>query len=254
MLKPDGSRLSYAFDGLGSTRALTDSNQNITDTYSYEAFGNTLTRSGTTENPYEYVGMLGYYADGETGLMLLGPRCYDANMGRFTTSDPALSEENYYMYADANPTNNVDPSGLITVGKCCPTGNVTPAIIDMRRRVKDIPKCRAALQLLCGNLDFLNTVGTGPTVICSDTGPCANPILGGYYACGEEIIICRVCTRPIGPTPGDPGTGCTILHEIAHWCVVKRKGLPCTVDPYGRGEGYWLEDVCDCREFPPFPR
>ncbi len=34
----------YHFDALGSTVALTDSNENVTDTYKYFAFGGSLTR------------------------------------------------------------------------------------------------------------------------------------------------------------------------------------------------------------------
>jgi len=40
----------YHFDALGSTLALTDSNENVTDTYRYYAFGKTLTSSGNTVN------------------------------------------------------------------------------------------------------------------------------------------------------------------------------------------------------------
>jgi len=51
-------------DGLGSTRQLatySPPNWSVTDTYSYEAFGNLLSSTGTTPNPYPYVGSLGYY-------------------------------------------------------------------------------------------------------------------------------------------------------------------------------------------------
>src|SRR5579885_3900506 len=41
----------YLEDGQGSVRLLTDANGAITDSYTYDAFGNTLTSQGTTVNP-----------------------------------------------------------------------------------------------------------------------------------------------------------------------------------------------------------
>jgi YD repeat-containing protein len=39
-------------DGLGSTRGLTDSAGNVTNTYSYDAFGNLIASAGNVENDY----------------------------------------------------------------------------------------------------------------------------------------------------------------------------------------------------------
>jgi hypothetical protein len=55
---------TYHFDGLGSTIALTDSSGAIIDKYSYDAWGNATHSYGTTsDNPYQYVGALGYYTN-----------------------------------------------------------------------------------------------------------------------------------------------------------------------------------------------
>ncbi|MBM3500427.1 MAG: hypothetical protein FJX74_17355, partial [Armatimonadetes bacterium] len=48
----------YHSDALGSTRALTDGDEAVTDTYLYSAFGNLLASTGSTENPYRYIGEL----------------------------------------------------------------------------------------------------------------------------------------------------------------------------------------------------
>ena len=57
----------YQFDGLGSTLQLTNSSGVATDSYLYKAFGELLSGSGTTINPFRYVGQLGYYFDQDTG-------------------------------------------------------------------------------------------------------------------------------------------------------------------------------------------
>src|SRR6185436_9955905 len=58
----DGMRISqrrggttsyYLYDGQRSVRALTDAGGNTTDSYTYDAFGATVSRTGTTANPYQ---------------------------------------------------------------------------------------------------------------------------------------------------------------------------------------------------------
>ena len=102
----------YLSDGLGSTTALVNSAETVTDTYAYEAFGNKVNTTGTTVNPYKYVGRSRYYADDESDLMLLTFRYYDANLGRFITRDPASVGPNLYVYVNNNPLKYVDPNGL----------------------------------------------------------------------------------------------------------------------------------------------
>ncbi len=104
----------YLYDGQGSVRGLTNSAGTVTDSYSYDAFGNLLTSQGTTVNPYRYDGQ---YFDSLTGLYDLRARYYDPTTGRFTSADTAdvtlenPTELNRYLYASSNPINLSDPSG-----------------------------------------------------------------------------------------------------------------------------------------------
>ena len=100
----------YHYDGLGSTKALTDANQNIQNTTKYDAWGNILQSSGTITNPYLYVGELGYYGDGDAGMYLLTQRWYNPVIGRFVVRDP-LNELAHYLYVTENPLNRRDPEG-----------------------------------------------------------------------------------------------------------------------------------------------
>ena len=45
--RADSGSSYYHHDGLGSTVALTDQSGNVTDTYAYNAFGETVERTGT---------------------------------------------------------------------------------------------------------------------------------------------------------------------------------------------------------------
>ena len=74
-----GHRYSYLVDGQGSTIALADETGNITQRYSYDAFGQ-VTATGTLANPFTYTGR---ELDQATGLYYYRARWYDSALGRF---------------------------------------------------------------------------------------------------------------------------------------------------------------------------
>ncbi|MEW1626027.1 RHS repeat-associated core domain-containing protein [Streptomyces sp. NPDC089173] len=57
----------------------------------------------------------GGYQDA-TGLYHFAARYYDPNIGRFTTSGPSGQEKNPYLYAEGDPVNRIDPTGLLSLG------------------------------------------------------------------------------------------------------------------------------------------
>jgi len=99
-------------DYLGTTGRLLDSGENVTDTFSYDAFGVQTARTGSTVRPFGYAGAHGYQEDGDTGFKLLGHRYYDPSTGRFLTRDPIKDGTNWYAYCENNPLSGVDPEGL----------------------------------------------------------------------------------------------------------------------------------------------
>jgi len=82
----------------------------VTGTLTTEAFGNTVAQWGSSANPYRFAGAWGYRNDGDAGLLHVGARYYDPQVGRFTSRDAVLSEHPY-LYCEHEPVNNADPSG-----------------------------------------------------------------------------------------------------------------------------------------------
>nr|WP_246316457.1 RHS repeat-associated core domain-containing protein [Kineococcus aurantiacus] len=101
----------YPFtDNVASVRAMVKADGTVADSYSYSAYGTTLSASETSglSQPFRYGGG---YDDGVTGLVKLGARYYDAAQGRFTQQDPS-GQDPHYTYAALAPESFNDPSGL----------------------------------------------------------------------------------------------------------------------------------------------
>ena len=104
----------YHYDGLGSTRELTNDSETVTDTNLYDAWGVNVDSSGTTENPYRWVGRSGYYYDTETEDYYVRARVYQPATGRWWSVDPILFVDgwNLFRYVFNRMVNRIDPSGL----------------------------------------------------------------------------------------------------------------------------------------------
>ncbi|MDQ0191652.1 RHS repeat domain-containing protein, partial [Alicyclobacillus cycloheptanicus] len=105
-----GTTYYYVENGHGDVVALTDASGNIVAQYTYDAWGNILSSSGTlaNTNPYLYAG---YRWDSAVGMYYLNARYYSPSLMRFISRDPLGSSTNDYPYADDNPVDKVDPSG-----------------------------------------------------------------------------------------------------------------------------------------------
>ena len=104
----------YHYDGQHSTRQLSDVSTQVTDTYTYDAFGLLLQRTGSTENNYLYSGE---QFDPNVGFYYLRARYYNPEIGRFTTVDPWKgsiydpASLHKYIYCQNDPVDYVDWSG-----------------------------------------------------------------------------------------------------------------------------------------------
>lgn len=77
----DGIESQYHFDSQGSTLALTDDNQNVTDTYAYTFFGELIDWTGSTGNPFQYLGRNYFVTNGFSGDYLAHNLVYSPIQG-----------------------------------------------------------------------------------------------------------------------------------------------------------------------------
>lgn len=106
----------YEQDGLGSVTSLTNSSGSLSQTYTFDSFGNTTASSGSVANPYQYTAR---EFDSETGLYYYRARYYDPSIGRFVTEDPLAFNAgiDFYVYVGNVPTEYIDPFGQVRYNK-----------------------------------------------------------------------------------------------------------------------------------------
>lgn len=105
---------TFGYDGLGSTRILTDSTGTVQNSYGYQAYGEISHQSGSVDNKYLFTGE---QYDESLFQYYLRARYYNHEIGRFTQMDTWKGKIcspitlNKYVYVNANPINRIDPSG-----------------------------------------------------------------------------------------------------------------------------------------------
>ena len=106
---------TYHYDASGSTIALTNSTGVIIERLGYTPWGSVNRRTTLTgtplDTPFLYTGFFGTQTD-PTGLHYLRARYYHPRIARFLNSDPARDGSNWYAFANGNPVNFGDPTGL----------------------------------------------------------------------------------------------------------------------------------------------
>jgi len=142
----------YQYDG-GGVRQLTNSIGQVTDSYEYDAFGNSFTTQGTTPNNYLY---RGEQYDSDLGLYYLRARYYNPATGRFLSRDPLDGQQidpktlHKYLYAGGDPANSWDPSGresqIETINTTSELRSTTEIALEKAFR-KQLPKiiCTAVI-------------------------------------------------------------------------------------------------------------
>lgn len=147
----DGKKSYYVYDGHGSVRALFNEEGKVTDRYTYDAFGNLISSVGSTKNDFLFAGE---QFDPVTGLYYLRARYMNPSVGTFISmdsydgsiDDPVSLHK--YLYANANPVSNSDPSGYNTLAET----ETSMGIIGQLNGIIS-PNGRALFELVGGIID-----------------------------------------------------------------------------------------------------
>ncbi|HEY6537514.1 MAG TPA: RHS repeat-associated core domain-containing protein [Candidatus Dormibacteraeota bacterium] len=106
-----GDASFFLHDWQGSTLALTSTDGSQVAGYTYDAYGNLISSSGTVPTPLLFQGQ---YRDRETGFYYLQARYYDPATGQFLSRDPLTAiTELPYMFAKDDPIDLSDNSGQL---------------------------------------------------------------------------------------------------------------------------------------------
>ena len=113
--RPEGRRLYYTYDALGSVASLSNHKGKSKTRYVYDVFGEVLS-GDLADNTYAFTGKR---FDVESQTYHFHFRQYDAKVGVWTTPDPIgiLGGINVYSYVGNNPINFFDYLGLETEGE-----------------------------------------------------------------------------------------------------------------------------------------
>jgi RHS repeat-associated protein len=222
--------LFYHYDGSGNVSQLTDSSGATVGAYKYDAFGNTLSATGTAASaqPYRYS-----TKEQLAGMLSYGYRFYIPSLGRWINRDPVAEKGGLNLYGMVfnNPTNLVDLDGrfppavgavLLIQGARALISCLAGAGIGA---AAEIVSQLLANKYFCAPFDPLN-VGIKALIGCIGglTGPVGTGVIiisiidtGNNLRVGSNNDTCPVDApgsnqpivlprpRPVPPTPAPPG-------------------------------------------------
>jgi RHS repeat-associated protein len=185
-----GGTVTYLHhDQQGSTRLLTGSTGTVTGKCTYSAYG-TPTCEGASTTPLGYDAQ---YTSTDTGLIYMRARTYDPATAQFLTTDPINPLTRApYNYANDNPVNLADPSGLLFDIPGTPsTGEVAEVV----------SKVAGGVAVGASGIAVGCSVAAAPTVVgeavCGGVG--AGALAAGAVATVSDGYLAVIGTQSPGP-------------------------------------------------------
>jgi len=112
----EGVTSFFLYDGLGSTRSLTNASGAIVQSYNYRPFGEGIDHPGELSTNHLFTGE---YYDNSLDYYYLRARYYSPGLGRFTGYDPVEDANNKlhkYAYCGNEPVGRKDVKGTEILG------------------------------------------------------------------------------------------------------------------------------------------
>lgn len=157
----------YIYDSLGNTRTLLDNTEATTDTYNYNAFGDPIEQTGTTENPFQWRGKWGFHKDRETGIVQVRQRPLITNWAIWLATDPAGFPNGMNPYKLYFVVNGQDPSGLKGIQCQCwiHSGGYgsTPLSWEYAEVKEDLSDIKQQCKVACGDTSWWTFLFAGWT-------------------------------------------------------------------------------------------
>jgi RHS repeat-associated protein len=204
----DGATLTFFHaDALGSLVKTTNTGGSVAFTRQYDAWGNL--QAGGDQPGYAFTGR---EWDPEAGLYFYRARYYDAEGGQFLAEDPVdyRNGVSRYAYVLDQPTNLVDPTGLVPCPKDCPP--------DVKQGKSDA--CRYAHTIQDANIrQCIERKCKESTIICDQSH---NDCRGGSP--GQTLTTTSILMCPGNPMPEGACWKRVIIHEM--WIHQCRRGGP----------------------------
>ncbi|NEQ48277.1 MAG: hypothetical protein F6K00_33980 [Leptolyngbya sp. SIOISBB] len=183
-------------DHLGTIKDIVNDNGNLLNHRTFDSYGNLVSETdGSFDSRYSFTGR---EFDAETGLHYYRARYYDGGLGRFISEDPIGFQGgtgNLYGYVANNPTNFIDPSGLlitVPVPVTAPTPILPPTLgpqllppfpvmVQPLPGIEQIPveDYRSPQLELEPRVQPYNEIPKPNTCDNNPDGPCKTPIQGG---------------------------------------------------------------------------
>lgn len=157
----------YHCDGNGNVTMLINSYQAIVAKYLYDAFGNTLAKSGSLAdaNPYRFSSKEWHQ---NSGLVYYLYRYYDPNLQRWPNRDPMEEDGglNLYTFAANDSVNHMDPYGLQI------DGIATPGITTVLMTPEELAAAQAAAARAAARLAAAAAAAASTSFCQAPKDPC----------------------------------------------------------------------------------
>ena len=226
--------------------------------------------SATTNDTEKFTG---YYRDASTGLDYADQRYHQPGVGRFMTPDPSTNNVSYnnpgslnmYTYANGDPANNTDPTGLDSYGTCisyynsCGQGSGSEIPNQMAFGYIGNGGAQAiadALGLYNGQVQAAQSAaaaGVGINLTFGPNGPAVTPIFTPQGPCPNgSTVPCSDASFGDGPSkPAEPTTSVVQQDNGKSIPSVPADRGFCNKYRDGSGAGGTLYNVC--MNFPNVP-